>query len=107
MKKYLILLIVPFMFACGGTNSEHIKEKGQAFDAGKSKAMNAFDFEYKGYKYILFSGINNGGGEGSQSFNGIVLDPAYDQNPKFKVRYEMIVDTLQELSGPIPIDIKW
>ena len=94
------------MFACGGINSQHINEKGQAFDAGDAPAMNAYEFEHNGYKYILFSGITNGGGEGSQIFNGVVLDPAYEQAPKFKVRYEMVVDTLQELSGPIPIDIK-
>ena len=95
---------MPFMFACNGTNRDNINDKGKAFDAGLSPAMNAYEFEHNGYKYVLFSGITNEAG-GNRLFNGVVLDPAYEQGPKFKVKYVMEIDTLQDLSIPIPINL--
>lgn len=107
MKKILLLFAVTFfLFSCEKRQPNHDQKdsKGEAFEAGESPAVNVYEVDYEGYKFLLFKEIYNP--DRSEQFIGAVLDPRYDQKPLYKITTIEIVDTLRKMENPVQIDLK-
>jgi hypothetical protein len=107
MKKYLILLVIPLLFSCENTTPNYNKRadnSGKAYDAGESPSMNVYDIEHHGYRIWIFKEIYNNGE--TEKFVGAMLDPRYIQKPMYEITQSIKIDTLQDLTEPININLK-